>query len=106
MLQDTTRTWRRAAAASATPPAAAARGPWRTTVRPAQHLAPNSTKAAARQNAPLGLTMQLKLWNAKVKSLVINLKSSCVEKKVQMILKYGGGIVAMSLANVQRNLCV
>lgn len=83
--------------ASATPPAAAVQGPLRTTVRPAQHLAPNSIKAAALKNAPLGLTTQLKLWNAKVSSLVVSLESSWAEKKVQMILKYGRGIVSQSV---------
>lgn len=51
---------------SATLPVAAVQGPWQMTVRPAQHLAPSSTRVHVPKIAPLGLTMKLKLWNVKV----------------------------------------
>lgn len=60
------RTWRRAAAVSATLPAAAVQGRWQMTVRPAQHLAPNFIRVPVPKNAPVGLTMNQKLWNVKV----------------------------------------
>lgn len=60
------RTWRRATVVSATLPVAAVQGPWQMTVRPARHLAPNSTRVHVPKIAPLGLTMKLKLWNVKV----------------------------------------
>lgn len=61
------RTWKRAAVVSATLPVAAVQGPWKMTARPAQCLAPNSTRVHAPKTAPLVLTMKLKLWNVKVR---------------------------------------
>ena len=60
------RTWRRAAAVSAIPPVPAVQVPCQMTVRPAPHLAPNSTRVLAPRTASLVLTMKLKPWNVKV----------------------------------------